>query len=161
MSNNHGGVRSNSGRKKGSPNKNKQDILELIQGHPLTKDFDPLVSLAVMANGQIPESYKAFQEILEIVNRHKKVSKNLKQIAEICLGMIERPVLGSDNMITATKEISQYVYPKLRSTEVTGEITNTQPIININYTALNDDYLKKMQQQNLKVIEDAMEETDE
>lgn len=110
-----GGYRPNSGRKPGGKNKKAEELLSLIQSHPLTTNFDPLVSLAVFANGQIIETHEAFRQIADLLLQKPPKTKQALAIAQ---RMHSYPVIGRDCMITAAKECAQYVYPKMRSIEI-------------------------------------------
>lgn len=113
-----GGKRKGAGRPKGSPNKKAVDLEALIQSHPLTKGFDPIVALSIFANGQIQVTHDAFREVRDLLSNIKRPSKDIKKAIKQCDAMLLVPILGRDCMISAAKEVAQYVYPKLRSIEI-------------------------------------------
>ena len=113
-----GGARPNSGRPKGIPNRDRVEMIDLLQSHPLTKNFNPLISLAVIANGQIPETYDAFVLIIDLLSKSKVTKVEINKAKAIATSMTEFPVIGRDNIVTATKELVQYMYPKLKAIEL-------------------------------------------
>lgn len=118
MANGHGGKREGSGRKKGSTESRTEMMLELMRSHPLTKDYDPISTLAVCANGQLPQTFEAFQEVLAELRKIKKPTQPVNKAIAICISMLERPVFSNADIIAASKELSQYAYPKLRAMEI-------------------------------------------
>lgn len=121
MANGHGGFRKNSGRKPGDGGKaaesKTQKMLQHIQSHPLTAGFDPLQTLSVFATGQIPDTHAAFVEIATLLSGHT-TKKQIDEAKKIAITMSQRPILTKEQIVLAAKEVTQYVYPKLRAVEL-------------------------------------------
>lgn len=114
-----GGPREGAGRKENTRNKRKEEMLELIQSHKLTQDYDPLIALSVIANGMAPREFDNYLEILEALAEVKRPSQRIKQLIKKLSEEMTRPVAGIDTLLQANKEVAQYVYSKLRSVELT------------------------------------------
>lgn len=107
-----------SNRSGGSKHVNRRDLLDLVQSHKLTKGFDPLLSLAIFANGQVPITFECFRQIVDLLSSKKPTPKNIRKALSIAESMTDYPVMSKDNMVTAAKEVAQYIYPKQRSIEI-------------------------------------------
>ena len=82
------------GRPKGSHNKNKQELIDMIQAE--YPDYHPLLALAKIANTDI----------------------------ERCIGFSDgEPVMVTDHnlKLQASKEICKYIVPQLKAVELTGK----------------------------------------
>lgn len=86
------------GRTKGTPNKDKAELLEAIRVAVKDKDYHPVVQLALVATNE------------EIVTRALKLPNG----TEI---PIEVPRISDELKVTAAKEVAQYVAPKLKAIE--------------------------------------------
>ena len=89
------------GRKAGTPNKNKTELLEAIRDAVGDKDYHPVIQMALVATNE------------ETVERYIKV-KGGEHI------QIEEPRYSEELQLQAAKEIAQYVSPKLKAIEHTA-----------------------------------------
>ena len=115
-----GGARPGAGRKsKPSPTTTVKtnEMLELIRTHPLTREYDPLISLAVVGGaGQTALTFDSFVRIRDLAATSK--SKFAKEIVAECNNMLRFPVFDKKFIVAANREVAQYIYPKLRSMEL-------------------------------------------
>lgn len=109
----HGGKRPGAGRKKGSLNKRKQEIQELLDD----MDCDPIEGMARIAleAEATASSAESFQE--------RKDSLTL-----------------AGNMY---KELAQYVAPKRRAVEMKAEVTEKQFVVSAEPEMSTDEWLQK------------------
>lgn len=84
------------GRKKGTPNKDKQSLLELIREEVGEADYHPVVELARQA-------VRLKDSLDEVDDENGLTLREKEQL-----------------MTAANREVSQYVAPKLKSVEVSG-----------------------------------------
>lgn len=114
-----GGFRPNSGRKQGIPNKRRDDILILIQSDPLTADYDPLLSLAICAQGVSHKEVTVYRLITEQLDKTiVPEAERLDRIRDIIEERLLRPIADFKTLVKAHSELIQYLYPKLRSVEL-------------------------------------------
>lgn len=90
-----------SGRKKGTPNKDKQELLALIRDAVGDQDYHPVVQLALAAtNEDVVERYIKLKDGSHIPIEEDKFSPELK--------------------LNAAKEVARYVAPQLKAIEHTA-----------------------------------------
>lgn len=111
-----GGFREGGGRPKGSVNKVRRDALDIIQKHKITKHYDPLLAMAILACGHNELMHKLLSDALEILKNKK--DKDSKALIKIFKNFLRLPIVGDDVIFNAHKELAQYVYPKQRSIEI-------------------------------------------
>ena len=83
------------GRKKGTPNKDKQELIDMIQAE--YPDYHPLLALAEIANTDIVK----FSGVDDDGNPITIIDHNLK--------------------FQASKEVCKYIVPQLKAVELTGK----------------------------------------
>jgi RecJ-like exonuclease len=94
-----------SGRKKGTKNKDKQGVLEMIQEK--FPDYHPVVAMAAIAHDDIS---------CGICGGSGKI---VRKTCMFCAGKGKVPV-GLELQMQAHKEVAQYVAPKRRAIEMSG-----------------------------------------
>lgn len=101
------GVR-HGGRQKGTPNKDKQELLSLIQKRVGDKKYHPVVEMAVQA-----------VELRKSIDEHTTEEELKAADNEVKWGYIS--LTDKHKLLQmANKEVAQYVAPKLKAVEVSG-----------------------------------------
>lgn len=90
------------GRKKGVPNLDKADLLQAIRDTIGDQTYHPVIQMAMVATDD------------DVVERYIKL-KGGEHI------QVEEPKYSDELKLSAAREVAQYVAPKLKSVEHTGD----------------------------------------
>jgi len=114
--------------RKGAPNKNKQALILLLQAkYP---DYHPVMDMAAIANNDVQcdvcggsGTVKTFTGV--DMEPEGPVERFTSEHCENCVN--GKAVISMDMKFNANKEVAQYIVPKLKAMEVSGNI-NTEVV---------------------------------
>ncbi len=96
--------------RKGAPNKNKQALILLLQAkYP---NYHPIMDMAAIANNDVA---------CDVCDGSGFIDKHTSEPCENCIG--GKTVISMDMKFNANKEVAQYIVPKLKAVEVSGNIS--------------------------------------
>jgi hypothetical protein len=120
----------NSGRKKGTPNKDTREIAERLAA----LGCDPIEGMARIAQGDspCPECHSAGKQLysMGIAGPYVDIDNGKPMTCAKCHGTGKEPIPAklAGEMY---RELAQYIAPKRKAVEMSGEVKTTLPVIPI------------------------------
>ncbi len=111
-------------RDKGIPNKNKQALILLLQAkYP---DYHPVMDMAAIANDDVECTVCDGTGVIETFSGVNVNPENTEEVytSEPCENCVNgMTIISMDMKFNANKEVAQYIVPKLKAIEVSGNIS--------------------------------------
>ncbi len=111
------------GRQKGTPNKEKTELLATIQNK--YKGYHPVMAMADVANAKTKRSQPPStiaRKMISAANAEENFNAKVRVLAAMIKEIQVDAKAEVDLAFQANKEVAQYVAPKLKAVEVSGTL---------------------------------------